>query len=101
MPILKFLTRFTEEADTNLLTKAQAFVLFPLFLEGNGEIQFRSNLYDSHAERISIWHESVQYLLITYSTPWELREAVSDVRDVRKLITETGLAFSFLLDQSK
>lgn len=43
--VLEFLTRYTEEADTNRLTELQAFLLLLFFLEGEAENQLRSNLY--------------------------------------------------------
>lgn len=78
-PILlfAFLTRFTEEADLNGLTEAQALVALPRFLEGSASLDFQTAQSSGRTGGVNSWPEAVSFLLTTYATPCVKRSHTS------------------------
>ena len=98
--VFDFLTRFTESADLNRMSEAQAFIALPKYLSGIAEQQFRATRYGARSGGVSSWPEAVQYFLSTYATPSVIREAVNEVRNIRQHPNEDELQYSCRLNNA-
>ena len=65
----------------------------PHFLSDNTRTQYRAMQSDSRRSGVTCWPEGVQYLLRTYATPAEIRNATNELRNVRKSVDEDELSY--------
>ena len=98
--VFDFLTRFTEEADLNRMSEAQAFISLPRYLTGNAEYQYRATRYGSRSGGVTCWPEAIQYFLTTYATPTAIREAVNQTRSLKQHPNEDKTQYSCRLNQA-
>ena len=98
--VFPFLTRFTEEADLNGLTEAQALVALPRFLTGDASLSFQTAQSSGHAGGVNSWPEAVHHLLTTYATPGSIREAVLRVQEMKQKASEDELSYNARLSQA-
>ena len=98
--VLRFLTRFVEEADTLRKTEAQALVVLPKLMKGTADTRFRASRNGARAGGITAYPEAIQFFLRTYATPSVLREAVNAVRNINQSINENELEYGVRIDEA-
>ena len=98
--VFAFRTRFTEEADLNGLTEAQALVALPRFLKDEASASFQTAQSSGRTGGVSSWSEAVHFLLTSYATPSAMREAVLRVHDTKQKGNEDEQTFNARLCQA-
>ncbi len=98
--VFAFLTRFTEEADLNGLTEAQALLALPRFLKEDAALAFQTAQSSGQSGGVNSWSEAVHFLLTTYATPSAMREAVIRVQEMKQKVAEDELAYNARLSQA-
>ncbi len=98
--VFAFLTRFTEEADLNGLTEAQALVALPRFLRDEASLAFQTAQSSGHSGGVNSWSEAVHFLLTSYATPSAMREAVIRVQEMKQKASEDEQAYNARLCQA-
>ena len=91
--IFDFLTRMVEECDTLGMSEAQTFMALPPFLSDSARNQYNAMQRGSRTSGVPCWPEGVQYLVRTYATPGEIRNATTELRTVHQTPDEDELAY--------
>lgn len=101
-PVLIFylLIRSVEKTDTIGVSEAYAFLVLPKFLKGRDEQHFRSIRNGALSGGAKYWPEVANYLLRLYATPQTIRNAVNDLRNIRKQHQEDDLTYSGRLNNA-
>lgn len=100
--IFEFLRRFVEEANTNNMNEAQAYLALPKLLSGFALDQYLA-VKDTSSPRdggVTNWPEAVQYLLRAYATSNRIQEAILRMRDTRQQPQEDEETYSTRLNNA-
>ena len=82
--VFSFLIHFVTEADKLNMSEGQAYLAIPSYLKGSAKSQFSSMQNGIRAGGITCWPEAIQFFLRSYPTPNVIRNAISELMNIRQ-----------------